>query len=43
VSRLRQWEEVGRKGGEEVEVVGSKFGLGQIPPAPQLTTNFLPC
>jgi hypothetical protein len=34
VSRLRQWEGVGRRRGGEV---GSKFGLSQIPPIAHLT------
>jgi hypothetical protein len=42
VSRLRQWEGVGRRRGGEVEVVGSKFGLSQIPPAATLTKLYLP-
>jgi hypothetical protein len=47
VSRLRQWDDVersaGGRGGREVEVVGSKLGLGQIPPAAKLTKLYLPC
>jgi hypothetical protein len=47
VSRLRQWDDVGKSGGggggKEAEVVGSKFGLGQIPPAAMLTKIYLPC
>ena len=43
VSRLRQWEGVGRRRGGEVEVVRSKFGLSQIPPAANLTKVYLPC
>ena len=43
VSRLRQWGAVGRRGGGEVEVVGSKFGLSQIPPVVNLTKVYLPC
>jgi hypothetical protein len=46
VSRLRQWDDVGKNGGgrrgREAEVVGSKFGLGQIPPAAMLTKLYLP-
>lgn len=41
VSRLRQWEDVGRRRGRELEVVGSKFGLGQIPPVANLTKVYL--
>jgi hypothetical protein len=40
VSRLRQWYDVGEsgggEGGREAEVVGSKLGLSQIPPAAPL-------
>jgi hypothetical protein len=44
VSRLRQWEGVeGRRGGGEPDVVGSKFGLSQIPPVAPLTKVYLPC
>ena len=43
VSRLRQWGDVERGGGREVEMVGSKFGLSQIPPAANLTKLYLPC
>jgi hypothetical protein len=43
VSRLRQWEDGGRRGGGELDVVGSKFGLSQIPPVANLTKVYLPC
>jgi hypothetical protein len=43
VSRLRQWEDVRKRRGGEAEVVGSKFGLSQIPPAGHLPKLFLPC
>ena len=37
VARLRQWEGMGRRRGREADVVGSKFGLSQIPPIAKLT------
>ena len=47
VSRLRQWDDVEKSGGggrgREAEVVGSKLGLGQIPPAAMLTKLYLLC
>lgn len=46
VSRLRQWDDVGKSGGggggREAEV-GSKFGLSQIPPVATLTKLYLLC
>ena len=37
VSRLRQWGGVERRVSRRADVVGSKFGLSQIPPIANIT------